>query len=93
MQSFHLYETVRGRHLFDFEDAAGQVFIKDNRLKAYEWTDTGIKLTITDINKNMDFGKYEGEVTIEGVYDKTIIEVNSIIGKSFVLIDLRIVIM
>ena len=82
---------VKARHLFDYEDVAGQVFIKDNRLKSFEWTDTGIKLKISDINRKKDLGKYEGEVSTERGFAKANNEVNTIIGKSLVLIDLRIV--
>ena len=77
--------------MFDYEDVAGQAFIKDNRLTSYELTATGIKLMISDINKNMDLGTYEGEAAIKQDYDKAIIEVSNIIGKLFVSIDLRFV--
>ena len=82
MQSFHLYELDRARHMFDYEDAAGQAFIQDNRLKSYEWTDTGIKLMM-----NMDLGKYEGEAATQSDYDRARIEIKNIIGKSFISID------
>ena len=46
--------------MFDYESMAGDAFIKDRkkRLKSYEWTYTGIKFTIPDIDKEMDLGKY-----------------------------------
>ena len=50
--------------MFDYESAAGQAFIKDSRLKSFEWTDTGIKLTIPGIKKEIDSGKYEADVGI-----------------------------
>ena len=73
--------------MFDYERAAGQAYMKDNRLKSYAWTDTGIKLTILDIKKEMDLGKYEGDVDIGSVYEQTAIEIKEIFGKSFILLD------
>ena len=73
--------------MFDYESIAGQAFLKDNRIKSYEWTDTGINLTIVDIDKNLDLGKYEGEVAIESDYKQHVIEIREILGKSFICFD------
>ena len=73
--------------MFDYENIAGQAFIKDKRLKSYEWTDTGIKLTIKDLDKNMDLGKYQGDVSKELNQAQTKIEVKKIFGKSFICLD------
>ena len=80
MQSFHLYELTAGRHLFDYERTTGRAFIKTNRLKSYEWTPTGIKLTFTEINKKLDLGKYGGEVATDREYKQEMIEVKEIFG-------------
>ena len=75
------------RHLFDYESAAGQAFIKDSRLKSFHWTKTGIKLTIPEINKEMDLGKYQCDVDYGPEYDKVSIEVKEIFGQSFIGLD------
>ena len=74
-----------GRHMFDYESAAGKAFLKDpnNRLKSYEWTDTGIKLTIPDIGNEVDLGKYQCDVDIGPTYEQKLIEVKNIFGKPF----------
>ena len=84
--SFHLYELIRGRHMFDYERAAGQAFMKDgyNRLKSYDWTDTGIKLIIPGIKREIDLGNYEGDVDIGEDYKHKSIEVREILGKSLI---------
>ena len=71
--------------MFDFEAVADQAFIKSNemRLKYYSWTETGIKFTIPDIDKERDLGKYEGEVQTGPHYNKISIEVKQIYGQSF----------
>ena len=71
--------------MFDYESAAGQAFIKDKhqRLISQEWTDTGIRLTIGNIDKTNDLGKYKGEVEIGQEHKSATIEINQIIGKSF----------
>ena len=71
--------------MFDFEAVADQAFIKRNemRLKHYNWTDTGIKFTIPDIDRGKDLGKYEGEVETGPHYNKISIEVKQIFGQSF----------
>ena len=76
------------RHMFDYESAAGQAFMKDNekRLKLYHWTNTGIKFTIQDIDKGKDSGKYEGDVAIGADYKKKSIEVKEIHGQGSILI-------
>ena len=84
LQSFHLYELTRGQHLFDYENLAGQAFIKGNRLKKYEWTATGIKLTIPGMKKDVDFGKYGGEVATQTEYEQQVIEIKDIFGQSFI---------
>ena len=70
--------------MFDYESAAGQAFIKDRygRLKSYEWTNTGIKLKIQDIDKEKDLGKYEGEVDTGANYKTKMIEIKEILGWS-----------
>ena len=68
--------------MFDFESAAGQAFIKDNRLKAYNWTNTGIKFNIPSINKEIHLGKYEGEVDIGPDYKANSIHIKQIFGQS-----------
>ena len=73
--------------MFDYESAAGQAFIKDNRLKSYKWTDTGIELTIPYIKKEMDLGKYEGAMEYGREYKGKSIEVSKIFGKSFIHLD------
>ena len=67
--------------MFDYESAAGQVFVKDsyNRLKSFNWTDTGIIVQIRDINKKMDLGKYAGEVATGEDYNQKIIEIKEVI--------------
>ena len=67
--------------MFDYEQVAGQAFMKGNRLKSYEWTGTGIKFTILDINRNLDQGKYEGEVAAGLNHKQNIIEVGQFLGK------------
>ena len=71
--------------MFDFESAAGQVFIKDSesRLESYIWTDTGINLTICDINNDTDLGTYEGDVGIGSENELKAIQVKEIFGQSF----------
>ena len=73
--------------MFDYEIIAGQGYMKDSRLKSFEWTDTGIKLTILHTHKNLDLGKYEGEVVIGSDYRKSTIEISEILGKSFIYLD------
>ena len=70
----------------DYESAAGQVFMKDqyNRLKNYTWTERGIELTITAIQKEIDSGKYEGYVDIGENYKQKSIEIQNIFGESFI---------
>ena len=82
--SFHLYELTRGEHLFDYEKLAGQAFIKGNRVKKYEWTATGIKLTIPNIKKDVDLGKYGGEVATQKEYKEEVMEIQDIFGQSFI---------
>ena len=84
MYSFHLYEAFTGRHLFDYESVKGQVFIKDNRLKSYQWTDTGIRFIITDIVKEKDQGKYVCDVVVGAEYKEEAVEVKKICGQSFI---------
>ena len=69
--------------MFGYESADGQGFIKDTkkRLKSYAWTDTGIKLTVSDIDKGNDLGNYKGEVYIGGNYTEQSIKVREILGK------------
>ena len=69
--------------MFDYETYTGKAFIKDrgNRLKSYEWTDTGIKFMIPDINKNLDLGKYVAEVETEHNYKRKTIEIKQIFGQ------------
>ena len=61
---------------------AGAAYMKDshNRLKSYEWTATGIKLLISDLDKKKDLGKYQGDVAIGGHGSQKIIEIKEIIG-------------
>ena len=69
--------------MFDYERLAGEAYIKDryNRLKSYQWTDSGVRFTILDINKEMDLGKYEGEVAMGAHYKQYKIEINKIFGQ------------
>ena len=71
--------------MFDFESITGKVFIKDNRLRSYEWTHTGIKLMIPDIDEKKNSGKYQGDVATEQQHNQAIIEIKDIIGKLFLL--------
>ena len=89
LQSFHLYEVRKGRHMFDYESAAGQAFIKDRekRLKSYNWTATGIKLMIPDIDEEKDLGKYQGEVDIGTDNNQETIEVKEFFGESFIPLE------
>ena len=89
LQSSHLYELFKARHMFDYEQLAGKAFLKDRykRLASYTWTDKGIKLTIVAIDKKVDLGKYEGEVETEQEYNKKIIEVKQIFGNSFIFLN------
>ena len=75
--------------MFDYESAAGQAFIKDrkNRLKSYEWTYTGIKLTIPNIKKAMDLGKYESQVSTEADHATQYIEIQEIHGESLFYVE------
>ena len=68
--------------MFDYESVAGKAFVKDenHRLKFYNWTDTGITLTIPQINNTTDLGKYEGEVATGSDGNKAIIEIKEIFG-------------
>ena len=88
VESFQLFEVISGRKMFDYESDAGESFIRDERLTSYSWTDTGIKLVISNINKEVDFGRYEGSVTI-GTNSAvlTLINIPQIIGKSFTCLD------
>ena len=69
--------------MFDYERAAGKAFMKDrdHRLKSYNWTKTGIQLTIPGIKKEMDLGKYEGDVDVVREYKHTSIEIIEIVGR------------
>ena len=69
--------------MFDYERAAGKAFMKDrdHRLKSFKWTNTGIKLTIPKMNKEMDLGKYDGDVDTGSEYKEKVIEVNKIYGE------------
>ena len=71
--------------MFDYESAAGQAFLKDkeNRLKSYEWTKTGIKFVIPGISKEKDLGKYKGDVAKGPDDSQKTIEVQEIYGQSF----------
>ena len=80
MQSLHLYEVFRFHHLFDYERAVGKAFIKDNRLKSFEWTDTGIKLIITDIVKKKDQRKYLCDVNVGAEYKEIAVVVKEFFG-------------
>ena len=75
--------------MFDYEKLAGKALMKDrdNRLKSYEWTDTGIKFMIPDINKTLDLGKYVGGVETKHNYKKKTIEIKQIFGQSFICLD------
>ena len=75
--------------MFDYESAAGQAFMKDNynRLKSYQWTDKGIKLMIPNISKEMDLGKYEGDVDTGKGDNRKQIEVKEIVGQSLFYLD------
>ena len=81
--------------MFDYENSAGTAFIKDrdNRLKSYEWTDTGIKFLIPDITRKTDLGKYEGEFETEHDYKQETVEIKEIFGQLFIclhyLLDLQ----
>ena len=77
------------RHMLDYERKANQTYIKDrkNRLKSYVWTDTGIKLTIPDIDKEKDVGTYKALVDIGGDHQEQTIEINKIYGKLSVGLD------
>ena len=77
--------------MFDYEKAASQAFMKDryNRLQSYEWTDTGIKLKIPNIKKEMDVGKYDGDVDIGPEYKQKTIEVKEIFGKCCIFLVKR----
>ena len=86
MNGFQLYEQTKGKHIFDYESISRKPKIKDSRLKSFEWTDTGIKLRFKDIDKELDIGKYQGEVTIGSDYKQSIIEVREILGKSCVVL-------
>ena len=69
--------------MFDYERLAGKSYIKDKRLKSFDWTDTGIKLRIPVINKDEDLGKYNGEAATDTAGDDATIEVNEIFGKLY----------
>ena len=75
--------------MFDYESLAGEAFIKDRkkRLKSYEWTDTGVKFVISDINKEMDLGKYSGEVSTGTEFNEKKIEINKILGQALICLD------
>ena len=75
--------------MFDYESAAGQVFMKDtyNRLKSYEWTDTGIKFTIPNIKKEIDLGKYDCDVDIGSSYEQNAIEIKNIFGECCIFFE------
>ena len=68
--------------MFDYESIAGQSFLKDKhqRLISYEWTDTGIRLTIGNIDNATDLGKYKAEVEIGQDYKSATVEIKQIIG-------------
>ena len=71
--------------MFDYEKAAGQAYIKDRfrRLQSYDWTNTGIRFTIPDIDRKMDLGIYEGDVQVEQECIQKTIEIKEIFGQSF----------
>ena len=73
-----------GRHLFDYESVTGQAYIKDNRLKSYEWTDKGIRFIITDIVKEKDQGKYLCDMVVGAEYKEEPVVVKEIFGQSFI---------
>ena len=68
--------------MFDYERGKGKYF-KDKRCTSYEWTETGIKLTIAHIDK----GKYEGSVSKGGrEHNDTVLELNEIFGMLFIFL-------
>ena len=77
--------------MFDYESVAGKAFIKDknSRLKSYNWTDTGIKLMIPDIDKKKDLGKYKGDVATKRENSQNIIEIKEIHGELLVIFTLN----
>ena len=89
LESFHLYETVIFRHMFDYEKRKGQSFIKDEkkRLKSYEWTETGIKFTIQDIKKEMDLGIYLASVEKGSNSEDKRIKLDNFFGQSFICLN------
>ena len=72
--------------MFEFEKITGQGFVNydERRLTSYQWTETGIKLSILDINKYKDLGKYEAVVTTNQHNTNASIEIKQIVGKSFI---------
>ena len=71
--------------MFEFEKIKGQGFVNydKRRLKSYQWTETGIKFSILDVNKDKDLGKYEAVVTTNQHHTNASIEIKQIFGKSF----------
>ena len=78
-------------HMFGYEKVAGQAFIKstEKRLTTYEWTETSIKFSIPDIDRNVDLGVYEGEAATKQAHMKTSIEIKHISGMLCIFLYLN----
>ena len=77
--------------MFDYEYLAGKAFIKDKRLKSYDWTDTGIMLWIPNIDNKNDLGKYQGDVATEEQNSQNVIAITKIFGKIFLSLFFTII--
>ena len=78
--------------MFGYEKVAGQAFIKSTKKRwtSYEWTETGIRFSIPDIDKNVDLGVYEGKAATRQTHMKTSIEIKHIFGMLCLILYFKI---
>ena len=90
LRSFQLQEVSSNlQPMFEYESSTGKS--STNRVESCEWTDTGIKLKIPDMNMEMDSHTYACSASIwQGNKPQTgigKIEIKGIVGECFVFLN------
>ena len=73
--------------IFAYKRGTPQQPTMNNRLESYEWTDTGIKFTILDIDEEMDVGSYVASVKLGQYTEQEMIEIKEIVGQCFISLN------
>ena len=66
--------------IFAYTNGTPEAQTMNNRLESYEWTDTGVKFTIQDINKEMHMGAYVASIRKGHNTTQGMIGIEEIIG-------------